>query len=1393
MKKHIYALLFLLVGLVSFAQKPIEDIKSSPNGCFDKVFDQYGNRYELKDLQVVENTKEGQAFSKNTLISCDSGIFELYFETGSGMDNTSDAANNQRRDVVCRVFKDISNFIRTNNATTTKVRIWVRDITKVQNVPSTALGVATSFYTAPYNTAIGFGGIIDGEIYKTIQGGKDSYTNTSTPLVTTDGASNGSGLFYHGMLAFNFSNINWNTNLLATSTTGQYDLYTVVLHEVTHALGFNSLLRNDGKSVFGDGFKYYSRYDRFLKSNTGTQILTTASACTAAMYNYNFSLDPAILQPNTNNCTTDLIQPNCANTLKFVGTNNTVPVYTPNCYEQGSSFSHFEDWCKSTNPGNNTYFVMSNSNNIGVQSTKRYLKTEERNALMDIGYSLNTTYGNNSTAAGSYYSYGGTAPAINNIAGINDGITSTGTYSYTGNTYTQINISGILGNDFNATSFECLEDVFDNTSTISSTTGTTSTSINFYTTTSGLHLLRYVPISPTGKKGNITYVYVYTSAISNCATANSCNLVINGDFEQYSTVPDNISQITRACGWNNPNTATPDYYHENANYYPTSTIDNDVRIPCNRIGTQTVANNIGKAYAGLASVQGAGGFKECIYTRLASPLAPNTTYQLTFDISLAEGNSALSYKIQAFLTQTSLQHASNAYTVNIPDPDNTIPLKMEFFSNKANGWKKGVINFTTGATAGEQFLYIGSIKDVNYQTETPSTAAGCNYVNINDANTSYYYIDNISLIPTNGSSLNLPISICINDSLNNLTSYLSGVPTTGTFSGLGVSSNTFNSTVSGVGPHTITYTYTNSSGCSVSISDTILVNSLKVPTFNQVNSICTGATLNPLPTTSTNGVTGIWSPALNNTATTTYTFTPNAGQCSATQTMTIVVNQTITPSFNNIAPICAGTTLSPLPTTSTNGVAGTWSPALNNTATTTYTFTPNAGQCATTKTMTIVVNPMITATFNSITPVCSGTTLSPLPTTSTNGVTGTWSPTLNNTVTTTYTFTPNTGQCSTAQVNLTIVVNPNVTPTFNSIAPICSGTANPLQNVSNNDISGSWSPAFNNTATTTYTFTPNPGQCATTSSITIVVNQSIIPEFDEYGIICSGETLPALPTTSNNGITGTWSPAMNNTATTTYTFTPSAGQCATTQTMTVIVEPRITPTFESITPICHGTTTNPFQNVSNNGIPGSWSPVFNNTVTTTYTFTPDTGQCATTTTMTITILASNDPNCSENVCVPTLTLSNPEAGATGTSHTYNVTTWIECNNDYDVNGQIVNLYAGKRIVLKPDTYIHGKSEFLAKIQTCPEDVYSKTNELVNVTSSITVYPNPTLDFFTINSSETNLKSVEIMSIEGKVIFTRYNLNGNSLEIDFSKYQNGIYIANITTIDNKVISQKIIKN
>jgi autotransporter-associated beta strand protein len=229
----------------------------------------------------------------------------------------------------------------------------------------------------------------------------------------------------------------------------------------------------------------------------------------------------------------------------------------------------------------------------------------------------------------------------------------------------------------------------------------------------------------------------------------------------------------------------------------------------------------------------------------------------------------------------------------------------------------------------------------------------------------------------------------------------------------------------GSGVYTLTWTITNGN-CSSNSSVGITVTNPTIPTFNAVNPICIGDSLSALPTTSNNGIVGTWSPALDNTQTTAYTFTPNAGQCATTASLTITVNSLVTPTFNAVNPICVGDSLSALPTTSINGIVGTWAPALDNTQTTTYTFTPNAGQCATTASLTITVNSLVTPTFSPVAPICQGAPLAALPTTSTNGITGAWSPALDNTQTTTYTFTPDAGQCA-STTTLTITVGGTTT------------------------------------------------------------------------------------------------------------------------------------------------------------------------------------------------------------------------------------------------------------------------------------------------------------------------------------------------------------------------------
>jgi gliding motility-associated-like protein len=339
------------------------------------------------------------------------------------------------------------------------------------------------------------------------------------------------------------------------------------------------------------------------------------------------------------------------------------------------------------------------------------------------------------------------------------------------------------------------------------------------------------------------------------------------------------------------------------------------------------------------------------------------------------------------------------------------------------------------------------------------------------------------------------------------------------------------------------------------------------------------------------------------------------GSCSNALSLSATVQVAengVVPVFNQVPSICIGEVLSPLPTTSLNGIVGSWSPAINNTQTTVYTFTPANSVCSSTTTMTIAILPPGTVvTFTPIPSICLGETLNPLPTISTNGILGVWSPAPNSLQTTTYTFTPTSSlQCSIG-TTMTIGVNSNSVPTFTPIDPICEGDVlTPLPTTSIEGISGTWSPALNNLQTTTYTFTPNTPNCVAIAQMTIVVYQKVTPIFSQVNPICEGDSFANLPTISTNSISGTWSPAVNNLATTTYTFTPDFGFCANSTQMTVVIIPRDNPIFAPVATLCYGDSTYNLPQSSTNSINGTWTPTLDTTQSLTYTFTPNSDQCA---------------------------------------------------------------------------------------------------------------------------------------------------------------------------------------
>ena len=300
--------------------------------------------------------------------------------------------------------------------------------------------------------------------------------------------------------------------------------------------------------------------------------------------------------------------------------------------------------------------------------------------------------------------------------------------------------------------------------------------------------------------------------------------------------------------------------------------------------------------------------------------------------------------------------------------------------------------------------------------------------------------------------------------------------------------------------------------------------------------------------------------------------------------------------------------------------------------------------------------------------------------------------------------------------------------------------------------------------------------------ITITVTPKATPTFTPVAAICSGANLSALPTTSNSGIKGVWSPALNNTATRTYTFMPNVGQCATSTTMDITVTSNVTPTFNSVAPVCSSTTLSPLILTSNEGIKGLWVPNFNNLATTTYTFipTPITGQCFNTNTITIEINTATIPTGNSN---QDFVLGNTIANIiVNASNVVWYPTYVNALNS--------------TFPLSPATLLVNGSTYYAVnvVEDCRSDVFAVTVNTAlgvnqNTRKELALSPNPARTILTLHHpNNINFEKIVVTDLTGKIILTQKQ---NASEINVAALSSGIYIIEAYS-DNKKFQSKFVK-
>lgn len=281
--------------------------------------------------------------------------------------------------------------------------------------------------------------------------------------------------------------------------------------------------------------------------------------------------------------------------------------------------------------------------------------------------------------------------------------------------------------------------------------------------------------------------------------------------------------------------------------------------------------------------------------------------------------------------------------------------------------------------------YEYSVDGGTYQTSTTFTglAPGAHSFIVHDLINNCYSAPvsfTINAVPyttaVTGFSYTSPI--CVSSTTNPSPILVPGFTAGGVYSYVGPVGSTLNlNTTTGVinlvgstpGSYQVTYTFTTDlANCINGSSATTTIVILAEPTADDLADVSACGSYQLLPLSAGNS----YHTAPNGLGTTLnagdiittpqtiyiYTETGTTPNCTDETSFIVTVNSIVTPTFAPILDLCVGDANVTLPTTSTNSIDGSWSPAVVDTSvegSILYTFTPDTTECANPTTMTVVV------------------------------------------------------------------------------------------------------------------------------------------------------------------------------------------------------------------------------------------------------------------------------------------------------------------------------------------------------------------------------------------------------------------------------------------------------